>query len=261
MQMSELSSVYTILKTISEGTPAEAAGFYPAGESANYLSPRPAGETYSVPPPPAPVPAPGALPPQAPPPPPADPYVDMISLRGHSGEVPSQRGGPPDVSCSPTLGSSLSCADDVGSLYQNMPAPPGRSQSGSPPGSPRPAPEARRHSAPEDAVLQALAEAPQPAPDTIPEYGPEDTSAVYQDIDETDGPTPPAASAAPPPRRRDSDPALASLGDEDEDILGIIHDLKSSSFSLGALGEVEHLVETWRGRNATHQSLRDKQEA
>ncbi|XP_052124698.1 MAP7 domain-containing protein 1 [Frankliniella occidentalis] len=235
MQMSELSSVYTILKTISEGAPAEAAGFYPAGESANYLSPRPAGETYSVPPPPAPVPAPGAHPQQAPPPPPAqaDPYVDMISLRGHS---------------------------DVGSLYQNMPAPAGRSQSGSPPGSPRPAPEARRHSAPEDAVLQALAEAPQAAPDTIPEYCPEDTSAVYQDIDETDGPTPPAASAAPPRRRRDSDPALASLGDEDDDILGIIHDLKSSSFSLGALGEVEHLVESWRGRNATHQSLRDKQE-
>ncbi|KAE8745588.1 hypothetical protein FOCC_FOCC007699 [Frankliniella occidentalis] len=36
MQMSELSSVYTILKTISEGAPAEAAGFYPAGGKLYY---------------------------------------------------------------------------------------------------------------------------------------------------------------------------------------------------------------------------------
>lgn len=47
--------------------------------------------------------------------------------------------------------------------------------------------------------------------------------------------------------------------DEDKDsfVIDALHGLKSSSLSLG---EVEHLVQSWHGRNATHQSYKEKQE-
>lgn len=103
--MSELSNVYSMLTIDFD---SGASGMSPAGaESSNYLSPRPASETYSVPPPPAPVASSPVTSPEEPSPPrcatpaaaevaelmpspdtPPDPYVDMAGdTRRMQGEL------------------------------------------------------------------------------------------------------------------------------------------------------------------------------
>ncbi|KAJ1521375.1 hypothetical protein ONE63_003050 [Megalurothrips usitatus] len=193
MQMSELSNVYSILKSMNDAD--SEAGGGGSGEDGNYLSPRPASETYSVPPPPA----------------------QLASLYQNMAGWP--RGAPSEVEAA---AQPLAAGrDEVGALYLNV----------------------------DPAGLPCGAGSPGDEDAAMPEYEPEPNAGwASEGEDEVDG--------GGRCLRRDSDPGGAAEAPDDDDLMDIIHDLKSSSFSLG---EVEHLVHSWRGRNATHQSFQDKQ--